>query len=99
MSAKLESLGALVDEAAADPEVQNLLANSATLWVPVITASVEDRSAKVSSQDSPDHKQQWMPMRYDVDYVYEELALHHVPILSLYIISRLFLNFIVVCIS
>jgi hypothetical protein len=58
MSAKLESLGALVDEAAADPEVQNLLANSATLWVPVITASVEDRSAKVSSQDGPDRKQQ-----------------------------------------
>lgn len=58
MSAKLESLGALVDEAAADPEVQNLLANSATLWVPVITASVEDRSANVSSQDSPDRKQQ-----------------------------------------
>lgn len=53
MSAKLDSLGALVEEAASDPEVQGLLANSANLWVPVITASAEERTAKAPSEDNP----------------------------------------------
>lgn len=54
MSAKLESLGALVDEVASDPEVQGLLASSANLWVPVITASAEERTAKAPVEDTPD---------------------------------------------
>jgi len=54
MSAKLDSLGALVDEAASDPEVQGLLANSANLWVPVITASAEERTAKAPVEDNPE---------------------------------------------
>ena len=53
MSAKLDSLGALVDEAASDPEVQGLLASSADLWVPVITASAEERTAKAPVEDTP----------------------------------------------
>lgn len=54
MSAKLDSLGALVDEASSDPEVRGLLASSANLWVPVITASAEERTAKAPVKDTPD---------------------------------------------
>lgn len=50
MSAKLDSLDALVE----DPEVQGLLANSANLWVPVITASAEERTAKAPLEDKPE---------------------------------------------
>ncbi|XP_024400898.1 uncharacterized protein [Physcomitrium patens] len=57
MSAKLDSLGALVEEATADSEVQGLLANSANLWVPVITASAEERTAKTSAEGNSDTTQ------------------------------------------
>lgn len=53
MSAKLDSLGTLVEEAASDPEVKGLLANSANLWVPVITASAEERIAKAPVESNP----------------------------------------------
>jgi len=54
MSAKLDSLGTLVEEAASDPEVQGLLASSANLWVPVITASAEERIAKAPVEGNPE---------------------------------------------
>ncbi|CAM6084093.1 unnamed protein product [Calypogeia fissa] len=52
LSAKMESVNKLLTEVEKDPETKNFLQSSSELWMPVITATAEERRAASSSQPS-----------------------------------------------
>ena len=55
MSAKLESIDELLSSSSAtDLQVQGLLSGTADLWMPVITATTEERQAFAAAAEEQD---------------------------------------------
>ncbi|KAJ8748781.1 hypothetical protein K2173_011336 [Erythroxylum novogranatense] len=56
LSAKLDDVDEMISTAmAADPQVQSLLSSTADVWMPVITATSDDRRAFTASSSTKDN--------------------------------------------